>query len=74
MRHAQGRIDVSVIAPAERLTQTTPISFMQVRRALHMDRKRSFSDSPNVVIGRVLREIGHPVPLREARYGLHVVR
>ena len=60
--HASGEVDISVLAPFERLTPTRPLPLPASSEGLVYGQEAFFLGFPYGIGDRFLRETGHPVP------------
>ena len=60
--HAQGDVDISVLAPAERLTPTRPLPLPASSEGLTYGQEAFFLGFPYGIGDMFLKETGHPVP------------
>ena len=60
--HASGEVDISVLAPSERLTPTRPLPLPASSEGLVYGQEAFFLGCPYGIGDRFLRETGHPVP------------
>ena len=60
--HAPGEIDISVLAPAERLTPTRALPLPASSKGLTYGQEAYFLGFPYGIGDKFLRETGHPVP------------
>ena len=60
--HAPGEVDISVLAPSERLTPTRPLPLPASSKGLVYGQEAYFLGFPYGIGDRFLRETGHPVP------------
>ena len=61
--HAPEDVDISVLAPSERLTPTRPLSIPASSEGLTYGQEAYFLGFPYGISDRFLKETGHPVPL-----------
>ena len=61
--HAPGDVDISVLAPSERLTPTRPFPLPASSEGLTYGQEAYFLGFPYGISDRILKETGHPVPL-----------
>ena len=61
--HAPGDVDISVLAPSERLTPTRPLPLPASSEGLTYGQEAYFLGFPYGISDRFLKETGHPVPL-----------
>ena len=61
--HAPGDVDISVLAPSERLTPTRPLPLRATSDGLTYGQEAYFLGFPYGISDRFLKETGHPVPL-----------
>ena len=60
--HAPGEVDISVLAPAERLTPTRPLPLPASSKGLTYGQEAFFLGFPYGIGDNFLRETGHPLP------------
>ena len=60
--HAPGEVDLSVLAPSERITPTRPLPLPASSEGLVYGQEAFFLGFPYGIGDRFLRETGHPVP------------
>ena len=72
--HAPGEVDISVLAPAERLTPSRPLPLPASSEGLTYGQEAFFLGYPYGISDNYLRETGHPSAARQARNGLHAIR
>ena len=60
--HAPGEVDISVLAPSERLTPTRPLPLPASSAGLTYGQEAFFLGFPYGIGDKFLRETGHPVP------------
>ena len=60
--HAPREVDISVLAPAERLTPTRPLTLSASSKGLTYGQEAYFLGFPYGIGDKFLRETGHPVP------------
>ena len=60
--HAPGEVDISVLAPAERLTPTRPLPLSASSKGLTYGQEAFFLGFPYGIGDNFLRETGHPLP------------
>ena len=63
--HAPGEVDISVLAPAERLTPTRPLPLPASSKGLTYGQEAFFLGFPYGIGDNFLRETGHPLPFVE---------
>ena len=61
--HAPGEVDISVLAPAERLTPTRALPLPASSKGLTYGQEAFFLGYPYGISDNFLRETGHPLPL-----------
>ena len=60
--HAPGEVDISVLAPAERLTPTRPLPLPASSKGLTYGQEAFFLGFPYGIGDNFLRDTGHPLP------------
>ena len=60
--HAPGEVDISVLAPVERLTLTRPLPLPAISEGLPYGQEAYFLGFPYGIGDNFLRDTGHPVP------------
>ena len=61
--HAPGEIDISVVAPSERLTPMRPLPLAASSKDLTYGQEAFFLGYPYGISDHMLKETGHPLPL-----------
>ena len=72
--HAPEDVDISVLAPSERLTPIRPLPLTASSKGLTYGQGAYFLGFPFGISDKFLVETGHPCALRQECHGLHAVR